>query len=65
MKIPELLPCPFCGGEAEYSDDGTIGYVFCQHCLARTDEHYSWRNENWKEEAEREWNTRVDGEQHE
>lgn len=58
-KTPELLPCPFCGGEAKYRDDGMNGYVLCWECLARTDSVYSWRDENWTEEVAREWNTRV------
>ena len=58
-KTPELLPCPFCGGPADYKDDGMNGYVHCQHCLARTDSFKSWRNENWREEAAREWNSRT------
>jgi len=59
MENEKLLPCPFCGGSAEYRNDGMTGYVQCQNCLARTDGVYSWRDENWKEEVAREWNTRV------
>lgn len=59
MKKPELLPCPFCGGPADFQDDGHIGYAYCTHCLARTDDYYSWRNKNWKEDAALDWNTRV------
>lgn len=59
MKTPELLPCPFCGGPADFSDDGCIGYAYCIHCLARTDDYYSWRDKNWKENAARDWNDRV------
>lgn len=55
----ELLPCPFCGGRAEYKTTGMIGYVQCQECLARTDTVYSWRDESWKEDVAREWNTRA------
>lgn len=58
-KTPELLPCPFCGGSAEYRNDGMTGYVQCQECLARTDGVYSWRDDNWKEEAAKDWNTRT------
>ena len=59
MENEKLLPCPFCGGSAEYRNDGMTGYVQCQNCLARTDGVYSWRDENWKEEVAREWNARV------
>lgn len=58
-KASELLPCPFCGGEADYFDDGCIGYAYCMHCLVRTDDFYSWRKKDWKEVAAQEWNTRV------
>lgn len=56
---PELKPCPFCGGPADFRDDGCIGYAYCIHCLARTDDYYSWRDKNWKENAARDWNDRV------
>lgn len=59
MKYPELLPCPFCGGEAEYRDDGQIGRVQCQQCLMQTDGSYSWRDKDWKEAEANDWNTRV------
>lgn len=59
MENEKLLPCPFCGGSAEYRNDGMTGYVQCQNCLARTDGVYSWRDEHWKEDVAREWNTRV------
>lgn len=29
----ELLPCPFCGGEAELRDDGETGYPFLVQCV--------------------------------
>lgn len=58
-KIHELLPCPFCGGTADFRDDGHIGYAYCIHCLARTDDYYIWRDDNWEEEAALEWNTRT------
>lgn len=55
----ELKPCPFCGGSAEYRNDGMTGYVQCQNCLARNDSVYSWRDENWKEEVAGYWNSRT------
>ena len=59
MKTPELLPCPFCGGEAEYCDDGQIGRIQCQQCLMQTDGSYSWRDKDWRETEANDWNTRV------
>ena len=56
---PELLLCPFCGGEAEYRDDGQIGRVQCQQCLMQTDGSYSWRDKDWKEAEANAWNARV------
>ena len=55
----ELLPCPFCGGEAEYRDDGQIGRIQCTRCLAQTGGEYSWRSSDWEETEASEWNTRV------
>ena len=59
MENEKLLPCPLCGGSAEYRNDGMSGYVQCQNCLARTDSIYSWRDENWKKEAAQDWNVRT------
>jgi Lar family restriction alleviation protein len=64
----ELLPCPFCGGEAVFVDDsllnwkcGTYGamtahrnhWVTCIGCFAQTDEYES------QSEAARKWNERA------
>ena len=33
----ELLPCPFCGGEAEFrSGSSTTPYIRCRECGGRT-----------------------------
>ena len=29
--IPELKPCPFCGGEALFNEDGRGGYISCEN----------------------------------
>ena len=58
-KTPELLPCPFCGGPADFQENECIGYAYCIQCLAKTDEFYSLRNNNWKEDAARDWNSRT------
>ena len=59
MKEPELRPCPFCGGPADYQDDGVNGYAHCTHCLIRTDSMYTWRYDEWKEIVAHDWNQRV------
>lgn len=54
-----LKPCPFCGGIADYKEDGYHGWVQCIECLATTDKYYAWRDKNWKGEATNDWNDRV------
>ena len=37
MKPPELLPCPFCGGEAEIEiKEGSLSRCICVKCGCRT-----------------------------
>lgn len=37
--MTELLPCPFCGGEAEFKQASAISYhVKCGHCWCQTEE---------------------------
>lgn len=64
-KTPELLPCPFCGGEARailVREVGWVYRIFCPKC--RMSENLAFDKE--KEELEKlipkfieEWNTRV------
>jgi Lar family restriction alleviation protein len=56
---PELLPCPFCGGKAAWSegDQKTIygnEQVYCSSCYAMTPPEGS------KAEAAEWWNSRTD-----
>jgi Lar family restriction alleviation protein len=58
-EAPELLPCPFCGGEASATNYIVEGAVRCSDCRAyvsRTHGH----DEAGYEEAIAAWNTRAD-----
>lgn len=53
--MSELLPCPFCGGEAELTGfDAPEFWVWCPNCKASADAHTS------KGGAIEAWNTRAD-----
>ena len=55
MSEIKLLPCPFCGGEAEYCKGDWIGkeyWVKCTKCSCNTS-----LSNNYKKPIE-EWNTR-------
>lgn len=71
MSEVKLLPCPFCGGEAEFVRDterkdifGSSDYVYvrCKKCHAQTTKiYYSAEFHKLDEEyalAEKAWNTR-------
>ena len=56
--IPELLPCPFCGGAAELQLDrgrNTVG-VGCTKCVTTQTPSFDLTSEVW---ARRAWNTRT------
>lgn len=54
--MPELKPCPFCGGEANYQGFELNNYcVYCRRCGSSTRKYYAT-----KEEASEAWNRRVD-----
>ena len=58
--MAELKPCPFCGGEAEYVDNGDYKDVSCKDFRCR-----GWAeslNCTSKKEAIEAWNRRVDNE---
>lgn len=50
--LPDLLPCPFCGGEAEVERKGTArrsAIVFCEDCGARLESNESGAGRLWNE----------------
>ena len=56
----ELKPCPFCGGEAaieEYNDGS--GGVYCTVCRFEPLTHASYRCQEDKPKAIKEWNART------
>ena len=56
--MENLLPCPFCGGEAV--EEGTYRYarfIMCSVCEARTADYLEWDN------AFKAWNKRGGKEQ--
>ena len=60
-KMPELKPCPFCGGEAkrrnmQVCEDGCESWVECTSCFATTDRLDSPMGLD----ASGLWNTRAD-----
>lgn len=51
MSEIKLLPCPFCGGEAEILGDKTH-WIYCPNCCSET------KSFKTKKEAIERWNTR-------
>lgn len=60
LKV-QLLPCPFCGGEAEmieaHDDDGRFAAVGCNKCGAGSRQHY-FCGDDARDYAASAWNTR-------
>lgn len=58
MTDPELLPCPFCGGDAAMGTGETYAFVNCVECLAAT--NHLMNCDTTRDEAIAAWNTRAD-----
>ena len=52
-NMPELLPCPFCGGDPEYAGFGDNTYMRCAVCGCMTEDFSEAR-------AVATWNRRAD-----
>ncbi len=60
--MQELKPCPFCGGEAEYFDDGLSVHVRCTECeIAGNEAGYAAAYAAF-DLAAKNWNQRVEPE---
>jgi len=68
MTAPDLLPCPFCGGENvttafDHEQGDKWGYAGCDGCAARGPEvRTGYEREHdapWHSEAIAAWNTRA------
>lgn len=53
---PELLPCPFCGGEATLTR-GILTYVGCKKCVIAFGRHPDLKDS--EDRTITEWNTRA------
>lgn len=54
--VPELLPCPFCGGKAEVADISGYPFIYCTECNVCTHSVCSGDIKN----AAMVWNTRYE-----
>lgn len=60
-RTTELLPCPFCGGEAELKEykPNVSGVAICMECGARSSICKNNHTGGWKPKAVEAWNTRT------
>jgi len=67
---PKLLPCPFCGGKAEYDKRGEFCGVYCSECCIHTtkwlrvDKEYDVKKhlaEFWNRRVANDKNTELKG----
>lgn len=64
MSATELLPCPFCGGEAKARKKWGNWTVYCLDCCASSDRYVPgatyYVSCDTKDEAVERWNRRAD-----
>ena len=60
--MPDLKPCPFCGGKAKMMDMGFPHWIYCEQCGARVHGHVVGEEEGRKASIDA-WNRRYDNEQ--
>ena len=60
MPEIKLLPCPFCGGEAELRNEGYCSFVKCQSCGAEAGLSHISAEYCANEKSAEAWNRRVD-----
>lgn len=56
---PELKPCPFCNGVADFYETKIYGHVRCTECGAMTDGRETWHTWlDWRKDTADLWNER-------
>lgn len=60
MNNTELLPCPFCGGEAKEMRETSLIKFGCDKCAVKPHSYYQVSFPDWRDDAISEWNTRAD-----
>ncbi len=60
--MTKLLPCPFCGGDAELKQTGRTQYTIeCENCgIGKSAKHLHYSAEWLKNTMAENWNTRFD-----
>jgi len=57
--MPDLLPCPFCGGEAKEMRETSLVKFGCDKCAVKPHSYYQISFPEWRDDAITEWNTRA------
>lgn len=57
--MKKLLPCPFCGGEAEIAESEE-SFIRCRKCGIESPSFYSGGEKQNSKNAVKYWNTRIE-----